>query len=201
MDFLTSVGRSLRGKYISEFTKCLLFTFFSTDVIDVVKDQLHGADYLREEDPRIYVSEKTGRGPLDENWVEDYWSECKVSYWLFAVKEHRAIRALRHDALLLWELNGLELMFYLQNKSMPTPSGKALMCAYKLCRVEFHYWGMQSKIEKFIHDVGKRRRRFIFRNVNINFIFMERCFVIQRYEKPCYELIDKHGLGRMNGLA
>lgn len=131
--------------------------FFSTDVIDVVKDQLHGADYLREEDPRIYVSEKTARGPLDENWVEDYWSECKVSYWLFAVKEHRAIRALRHDALLLWQLNGLELMFYLQNKSMPTPSGKALMCAYKLCRVEFHYWGMQSKIEKFIHDVGKRR--------------------------------------------
>lgn len=31
---------------------------------------------------------------------------------------------------------------------------KAIMCAYKLCRVEFKYWGMQSKIEKFIHDSG-----------------------------------------------
>lgn len=29
------------------------------------------------------------------------------------------------------------------------------MCAYKLCKVEFRYWGMQSKIEKFIHDIGK----------------------------------------------
>lgn len=48
------------------------------DVIDVVKDQLHGADYLREEDPRVYVSEKTGRGPLTENWVEEYWDECRV---------------------------------------------------------------------------------------------------------------------------
>lgn len=28
------------------------------------------------------------------------------------------------------------------------------MCAYKLCKVEFRYWGMQTKIEKFIHDVG-----------------------------------------------
>ena len=28
------------------------------------------------------------------------------------------------------------------------------MCAYKLCKVEFKYWGMQSKIERFIHDIG-----------------------------------------------
>ncbi|KAG7231919.1 hypothetical protein INR49_010096 [Caranx melampygus] len=31
------------------------------------------------------------------------------------------------------------------------------MCAYKLCKVEFRYWGMQSKIERFIHDVGLRK--------------------------------------------
>lgn len=30
------------------------------------------------------------------------------------------------------------------------------MCAYKLCRVEFKYWGMQAKIERFIHDIGKQ---------------------------------------------
>jgi len=29
------------------------------------------------------------------------------------------------------------------------------MCAYKLCKVEFRYWGMQTKIEKFIHEVGE----------------------------------------------
>ena len=64
------------------------------------------------EDPTVYVSEKTGRGPLDEEWIRDYWSEIKGS------------------------------------SKQPTPSGKAIMCAYKLCKVEFRYWGMQSKIER-----------------------------------------------------
>ncbi|CAG2199661.1 PITPNM [Mytilus edulis] len=35
-------------------------------------------------------------------------------------------------------------------------SGKAIMTAYKLCRVEFKYWGMQNKIERFIHEIGLR---------------------------------------------
>ena len=37
----------------------------------------------------------------------------------------------------------------LQGQEMPTPGGRAIMCAYKLCRVEFRYWGMQSKIERW----------------------------------------------------
>ncbi|XP_071487163.1 protein retinal degeneration B-like [Diadema antillarum] len=32
-----------------------------------------------------------------------------------------------------------------------------VMCAYKLCRVEFRYWGMQNRIEKFIHDVALKK--------------------------------------------
>ncbi|KAL1501307.1 hypothetical protein ABEB36_006651 [Hypothenemus hampei] len=90
------------------------------DVIDFVRDQLYGADYVREEDPLIYVSEKSGRGPLSEHWVDEYWNEVR-------------------------------------NKSQPTASGKAMMCAYKLCRVEFRYWGMQTKIERFIHDTALRK--------------------------------------------
>lgn len=31
------------------------------------------------------------------------------------------------------------------------------MCAYKLCRVEFRYWGMQSKCERFIHEIALRK--------------------------------------------
>ncbi|XP_034239882.1 protein retinal degeneration B isoform X2 [Thrips palmi] len=88
------------------------------DVIDVVRDQL--SEYVPQEDPKQYVSQKTGRGPLTDNWLDEYWDECK-------------------------------------SKTMPTPSGKALMCAYKLCRVEFRYWGMQTKLEKFIHDVALRK--------------------------------------------
>ena len=35
-------------------------------------------------------------------------------------------------------------------------TGKEMMTSYKLCRVEFKYWGMQTKIERFIHDVGEK---------------------------------------------
>ncbi|CAN7988007.1 unnamed protein product, partial [Ixodes pacificus] len=91
------------------------------DVIDVVRDQLFGADYVREEDPRLFVSPKTGRGPLEEDWIQGFL-------------DHR-----------------------LRGAPPPLPGDGTIMCAYKLCRVEFRYWGMQSKIEKFIHDVALRK--------------------------------------------
>lgn len=86
------------------------------DLIDIVRDPI-GADYCREEDPCLYVSEKTNRGPLTEDWIDIYWNEVK-------------------------------------GKTQPTEKNMSLMCAYKLCRVEFRYWGMQTKLEKFIHDIG-----------------------------------------------
>ncbi|XP_076674034.1 retinal degeneration B isoform X4 [Andrena cerasifolii] len=89
------------------------------DVIDIVKDQYAG-DYVKEEDPKLYVSQKTNRGPLTESWLEEYWADVK-------------------------------------GKQQPTASGKSLMCAYKLCRVEFRYWGVQTKLEKFIHDIALRK--------------------------------------------
>ncbi|XP_023834619.1 membrane-associated phosphatidylinositol transfer protein 2-like isoform X2 [Salvelinus sp. IW2-2015] len=82
------------------------------DPIDIVKDPITPHEYLQEEDPRIYRSDKTKRGPLQEDWIEEY-----------------------------------------NNNPGKTP----IMCAYKLCKVEFRYWGMQSKIERFIHDVGLRK--------------------------------------------
>ncbi|XP_060699339.1 membrane-associated phosphatidylinositol transfer protein 2 isoform X2 [Hemiscyllium ocellatum] len=82
------------------------------DLIDIVKDPIPPHEYKTEEDPKLYKSFKTGRGPLSDNWIY----ECK-------------------------------------NK----PGKMPIMCAYKLCKVEFRYWGMQSKIERFIHDVGLRK--------------------------------------------
>ncbi|XP_062138241.1 protein retinal degeneration B isoform X6 [Drosophila sulfurigaster albostrigata] len=90
------------------------------DVIDIVKDQLWGGDYVKEEDPKHFVSDKTGRGPLGDDWLEEYWREVK-------------------------------------GKKQPTPRNMSLMTAYKICRVEFRYWGMQTKLEKFIHDVALRK--------------------------------------------
>ncbi|CAB1352207.1 unnamed protein product, partial [Coregonus sp. 'balchen'] len=84
----------------------------TVDPIDIVKDYIAPHEYLVEEDPKLYVSEKTQRGPLTDDWIE------------------------------------------LINQN---PTQNPVMCAYKLCKVEFRYWGMQSKIERFIHDVGLRK--------------------------------------------
>ncbi|XP_066507092.1 membrane-associated phosphatidylinositol transfer protein 2 isoform X4 [Hoplias malabaricus] len=82
------------------------------DPIDIVKDVMAPHEYLAEEDPKLYKSVKTQRGPLSDDWIEE----------------------INHNL-----------------GQMP------VMCAYKLCKVEFRYWGMQSKIERFIHDVGLRK--------------------------------------------
>ncbi|KAK5622439.1 Membrane-associated phosphatidylinositol transfer protein 2 [Crenichthys baileyi] len=84
----------------------------TVDPIDIVKDYIPPHEYLVEEDPKLYQSLKTRRGPLSEDWIEE------IS----------------------------------QN-----PGQTVVMCAYKLCKVEFRYWGMQSKIERFIHDMGLRK--------------------------------------------
>ncbi|XP_028826770.1 membrane-associated phosphatidylinositol transfer protein 2 isoform X2 [Denticeps clupeoides] len=84
----------------------------SVDPIDIVKDPIPPHEYLVEEDPKLYQSLKTRRGPLTDNWIEEINEDIDR-----------------------------------------TP----VMCAYKLCKVEFRYWGMQSKIERFIHDVGLRK--------------------------------------------
>lgn len=64
-----------------------------------------------EEDPKLYRSVKTSRGPLKDDWIE----------------EHRR-------------------------------KGKPLMCAYKICRVDFRYWGLQTRAERWIHDLALRVR-------------------------------------------
>uniref|UniRef100_A0A8C1RPM3 Phosphatidylinositol transfer protein membrane associated 2 n=1 Tax=Cyprinus carpio TaxID=7962 RepID=A0A8C1RPM3_CYPCA len=82
------------------------------DPIDIVNDFIAPHEYLAEEDPKLYKSYKTQRGPLCDDWIA--------------------------------EINN-------------NPGKMPIMCAYKLCKVEFRYWGMQSKIERFIHDVGLRK--------------------------------------------
>jgi len=84
--------------------------------MDIVTDPISSGDYRREEDPRLFCSEQTRRGPLSETWREDFAREIR--------------------------------------ESPISACGRTLMCAYKLCRVEFRYWGMQGKIERFIHDIG-----------------------------------------------
>lgn len=104
--------RLLRDSFL--WLACIYSVYFPPparlDPIDIVKDPVPPHEYKSEEDPKIFKSAKTARGPLPEDWI----------------KEHK-------------------------NK----PGKYPIMCAYKLCKVEFRYWGMQSKIERFIHDVGE----------------------------------------------
>ena len=49
-----------------------LFVVFMLDHVDIVQDQISASDYNREEDPKLFVSTKTGRGPLNDNWIAEY---------------------------------------------------------------------------------------------------------------------------------
>ncbi|KAM9858762.1 phosphatidylinositol transfer protein beta isoform-like [Aulostomus maculatus] len=78
------------------------------DIAD--RSQVSSADYKPDEDPTMFKSVKTGRGPLGPHWKN--------------------------------ELAG--------KTDCPR------MCAYKLVTVKFKWWGLQNKVENFIHDQEKR---------------------------------------------
>ena len=68
----------------------------SVDFIDIVKDPISSGDYLREEDPKLYVSDVTGRGPLTDNWRQEYaragaqhLATCVLTFWPFGYIEIR----------------------------------------------------------------------------------------------------------------
>ena len=37
--------------------------------IDIANDPINDADYKEDEDPANFISKKTGRGPLKEDWI------------------------------------------------------------------------------------------------------------------------------------
>ena len=78
--------------------------FVIADIIDPIKDSVSSSDYCEEEDPLLYKSQRTGRGPMKEDWLEHYQVD-------------------------------------------KPPSN--VMCAYKLIKVEFRYWGMQVTEKMF----------------------------------------------------
>uniref|UniRef100_A0AAV2IU21 Tetratricopeptide repeat protein 28 n=1 Tax=Knipowitschia caucasica TaxID=637954 RepID=A0AAV2IU21_KNICA len=76
--------------------------------IDIANDEVASADYKSEEDPAIFHSSKTSRGPLGPEWKNEMKADCPH------------------------------------------------MCAYKLVTVKFRWWGLQTKVENFIHRQEKR---------------------------------------------
>lgn len=54
-------------------------------MIDIVRDPVAGTDYNKEEDPTLFISEKTQRGPLTEDWLEIYWKEVYFNNVFFII--------------------------------------------------------------------------------------------------------------------
>uniref|UniRef100_F6WSY9 Cytoplasmic phosphatidylinositol transfer protein 1 n=1 Tax=Xenopus tropicalis TaxID=8364 RepID=F6WSY9_XENTR len=71
--------------------------------VDIACDEIPERYYKESEDPKNFVSEKTGRGQLKEGWRE---------------------------------------------------AQEPIMCSYKLVAVKFEVWGLQSRVEQFVHKVG-----------------------------------------------
>jgi len=93
-------------------------------------------DYKKDEDPAIYRSEKTGRGPLQGAWKV----RLSRKHFVRMCCAPMPARTATCDRLPFQD------------------SVKPVMCCYKLVRAEFKWWGLQGKVEKFIlkvsfHDV------------------------------------------------
>ena len=148
---------------------------FPSDVIDIVNDQLSGSDYKQEEDPRYYTSEKTGRGPLADDWIQRppngvimcAYKLIKVSLphqCLSHVKQSLRIQTFH---FLFCQLPSPHLSLSLSLSLTPPPPPPppplssillpTLPPILHSVQVEFRYWGLQSKVERFIHDYGLRR--------------------------------------------
>lgn len=54
-------------------------TYVCVDLIDIVKDA--GVEQIKEEDPTIFVSRKTGRGPLNMDWLDCYKQVFNFSFF------------------------------------------------------------------------------------------------------------------------
>jgi len=62
------------------------------DIVDIANDPLDPAKYKPEEDPALIVSEKTGRGKLDKDWIKNTtpimcsYKECSVQLRIWGVQ-------------------------------------------------------------------------------------------------------------------
>ncbi|KER19070.1 hypothetical protein T265_12025 [Opisthorchis viverrini] len=108
------------------------------DYIDIVQDAISKSEYKIEEDPTVFVSKATGRGPLSTNWRQEFDHAQRITH-----ENHVNSPTRTPDNQ---QVNG-----------PLSPLPKRIMCAYKLCRVEFRYWGMQSRVEQFIQDSALRK--------------------------------------------
>lgn len=77
------------------------------------------------------------------------------------------------------------------------------MCAYKLCTVEFKWFGLQGKVEKFIQNAEKRLFTKFHRQI---FCWIDKWYgltmqdIREIEEKTAQELAEQIKLGEVKGI-
>lgn len=101
-----------------------------------MNDPISPNEYKVDADPQLFVSAKTGRGPLGPNWLD----ELKASA---TTQPNPSLISKR------------------QTRSMLNRRPTEFMCCYKLCRIECAFWGCQSRMEKLISESVLRHMIFL----------------------------------------
>ena len=81
MTDLIDVVKDQQQNYVPEvFTITTITTILTIITNDTIIITMVITLPTSQEDPTVFVSEKTARGPLDENWLEEYSAACVVSW-------------------------------------------------------------------------------------------------------------------------
>jgi membrane-associated phosphatidylinositol transfer protein len=137
------------------------------DVVDIVSDAYPADKYKEEEDPKVFHSEKTGRGPLSDDWVElaRQLLARDVDPELDALglssgsgkKSKKSKRASKDDSSSSSK----------QKKDQKKKKGKRaakeekddaphpICTAYKVSRCEVKMFGLGGKIENFVNGMTR----------------------------------------------
>nr|XP_020013500.1 phosphatidylinositol transfer protein alpha isoform isoform X3 [Castor canadensis] len=128
------------------------------DIAD--RSQVLSKDYKAEEDPAKFKSIKTGRGPLGPNWKVQFIplppGGRALCGWAFPQGEGMAGARLRDCLSFFLLVTSLPPGMFLMQQELVNQKDCPYMCAYKLVTVKFKWWGLQNKVENFIHKQEKR---------------------------------------------
>ena len=103
-------------------------SFFKlADTIDIVNDPISSSDYKEEEDPTVFVSSKSGRGPLSTDWLKAPGTSSTSS------AAGSANSTPSRQVGVAKQVGGAKDSQVAMSAVSDKP--RTIMCAYKLCKV------------------------------------------------------------------
>lgn len=103
-------------------------TWKKVEVVNIdITDPINNNDYKEETDPLKYSHEPSSRGPLKKTWLTELRQMCK------SIQNARQL-----------------------NMDAPDHKPQPHMTCYKLVTAKFKWFGLQNRVEKYIHTAEKR---------------------------------------------